>query len=337
MQPLLQPRLVNDPTGDPGLFVNCQFERRALLFDLGDLSRLSARELLRVSDIFLSHAHVDHLIGFDRWLRICVGRTASVRLFGPPGTIDRIGHKLLGYTWNLAASFRDDLVITVFDVDAAGGGCAASFHLREAFQRHDQPPPRFEGGVLRDEAGFCVRAVTLDHGIPCLAFAVAEGKHVQIIESALVAGGYRAGPWLRELREAVWCGDAEERPIVVSLSDADKGTRNVYRPVGALCRELVRVVPGQKFAYIVDAAGHAENTARIIDLVRDADILFIETPFLAEDKAIADAKNHLTAAAAGAMARTAGVRRLQPFHFSSRYGPHTGRLREEALRVFAGD
>jgi hypothetical protein len=34
------PALINDPFGDPGLYLDLVFERRALLFDIGDLSRL---------------------------------------------------------------------------------------------------------------------------------------------------------------------------------------------------------------------------------------------------------------------------------------------------------
>ena len=47
MTPTLRPSLVNGRFGDPALFVEVAHERGAVLFDMGDLSTLSARDLLR--------------------------------------------------------------------------------------------------------------------------------------------------------------------------------------------------------------------------------------------------------------------------------------------------
>lgn len=88
MTPLFQPQPVNDPFGDPAVYVDFLFERRALLFDLGDLTPLPARKILRLSHVFVSHTHMDHFTGFDRLLRLCLGRERELTLYGPPGFID---------------------------------------------------------------------------------------------------------------------------------------------------------------------------------------------------------------------------------------------------------
>lgn len=44
MRPVFQPRQANGPFGDPALFVDVLFERRALLFGLGELARYDDRD-----------------------------------------------------------------------------------------------------------------------------------------------------------------------------------------------------------------------------------------------------------------------------------------------------
>ena len=121
MRPSFHPRLINDPFSDPGLFIPCLFERRALLFDLGDLSNLSARDLLKVSHVFVTHTHMDHFIGFDTLLRLLLGRDKEIHIFGPSSFMKKVEAKLSAYTWNLIENYANILSINVTEISGGKG------------------------------------------------------------------------------------------------------------------------------------------------------------------------------------------------------------------------
>src|SRR5262249_38740484 len=104
-------------------------------------------------------------------------------------------------------------------------------------------------------------------------------------------------------------------------------------PLGTL-RDLVTVTPGQKIAYATDTADTPANRAAIIALARSADVLFIEAAFSKADAGIAAERAHLTTTAAGEIARAAGARRVEPFHFSARYAGEEERMLAEVREAF---
>jgi ribonuclease Z len=65
-------------------------------------------------------------------------------------------------------------------------------------------------------------------------------------------------------------------------------------------------------------------------------MLFIEAPFAQADAALAAGRSHLTTGAAGAIAREARVRRVEPFHFSPRYAGQETRMLNEVNAAFQG-
>lgn len=335
VHPLIHSRLVNLPFGDPGVYVEFMFERHAMLFDLGDLQLLSDRALLRVGHVFVSHTHMDHFTGLDRIVRICLGRDKVLRLFGPPGFIERVVHRLASYTWNLVGNYAADLTLEVSELHPDGDLRSARLRCREGFRADRRDGSRARNGILVDSPGYRIRAAILDHGIPCLGYALEQTRHVNVWKNRVEEMGFRVGPWLRELKQAILRDEPADRPFRVQWRE-DGAVREAVHPLGELRDRLTHTEPGQKLAYVTDVAWTAANRAAIVDLARDADLLYIEAPFLDEDAEIAARKNHLTAAQAGRLARTAGVRRVEPFHFSPRYSEREADLRAEVERHFAG-
>lgn len=332
MTNLFQPRLLNGVFGDPGLYVRLRWERRALLLDLGDLTTQPPADLLKVTDVFVSHTHVDHFIGFDHLLRIVLGRDRAVRLFGPPGIIANVEGKLCGYTWNLVEGYT-----LAFDVHEVSPEkiTVAHFPCGARFERLDLPPSSPFWGVLVDDPSFRVDAVHLDHKIPCLAFSLAEVQRINIDPERLKHLGLSPGPWLTEFKRLIRAGASDDTMIRASLGDA-AGGRVRELALGDLRDKIVTITRGQRIAYVTDALYSNENRQKISALAQDADILFCEAVYLEQDRDRATERHHLTARQAGLLAREANAKELVLFHFSPRYQDCPDALYREASETFGG-
>jgi ribonuclease Z len=197
MRPLLHPVLINGRTGDPALYVETIFERATILFDLGDLASAPPRKIHRLGHVFVSHTHVDHFVGFDRLLRILVGREKTVRLYGPAGFLDQVRHKLAAYSWNLADRYEADLAFEVTEVGSDLMVRAGRLRLKTRFEIEPLAGGAIADGVLYAGPNFRVSTAVLDHGTPCLAFAVQESAHVNVWKGRLSELGFPVGPWLQ--------------------------------------------------------------------------------------------------------------------------------------------
>ena len=322
--------LVNDLFGDPALYVSLPWERRALLFDLGDITALPAGRLLKITDVFVSHAHVDHFVGFDHLLRVLLGRPKGLRLYGPPGFIGHVEGKLRGYTWNLVEDYTFSLAVHEVHPDRI---VTARFACPEGFRRRDDPASRPFGGVVLDEPQFRVQAIHLDHRIPCLGFALEETVHLNVDKTSLEALGLPVGPWLMDLKRAIRAGAPEDHPIRIAWSEDGKRLERVL-PLGGLQHAVVRVSPGEKLAYVTDAVNSAENVEKITRMAQGTDTFYCEAGYPERDHDRAAARFHLTAAEAGRLAVEAHARRLVVFHFSPKYRDCPGDLLDEAMAAF---
>jgi len=335
MRSLFEPRLVNGVFGDPGLYIDFRDERRALLFDLGDIASLPPRKLMRLSHVFVTHAHMDHFAGFDHLLRVVLGRKSEVVLFGGPEFIAQVEHKLRAYSWNVVQRYEVELTLHVHEIGSDGRRRLTRFSSRTGFTRTALEVFEFPDDVLHEETIFRVRGRFVDHGIPCLAYLIEEKARVKVDKDRLLALGLGTGSWLRELKQAIVTAAPDETPILMHWRDR-QGEHAMTRTVGELRHLVLDVVPGQRIGYVTDLRYTESNVHTLAQLLTDVDLLFIESVFLAEDAAQAAKKNHLTAQQAGQIARGVRAKALVPFHFSPRYEGRETALIAQALTSWSG-
>ena len=166
MPPAFHPRLVNPPFGDPGLFIPLSFHKRAILIDLGEIDALAPKDMLKLSHVFVSHTHMDHFSGFDRLLRLLLGRAHRLSLYGPEGFLQNVEGKLSGYTWNLVKNYRDALELKVTEIHPKTV-VTRWYRCEEGFiPRKDYHSREFDG-ILVSEPSFAIAArVLLSAGSP---------------------------------------------------------------------------------------------------------------------------------------------------------------------------
>jgi ribonuclease Z len=338
MNPSFSSYLVNDPFGDPGLYVEVRWARRALLFDLGDNTALSPTRLLRATEIFVSHTHMDHFIGFDRVLRVALGRGKTLTLHGPPGLIANVAGKLRGYTWNLVDGYPLTIEVREFH------GCEirpARFLATDGFQPHELPAqplsPASPSGLfpVLEDPMFTVFAIALNHRVPSFGYALQEHFHVNFNKEKLHAAGLPVGSWLKDVKQHLWEGKPDDFKFTATLY-FEHYKQELEFVLGEIRERFATITRGQKIAYVVDARYDEENEAKIVELAKGADVFYCEAPYMDRDADKAAERYHLTARQAGLMARKAGVRELVVFHFSPRYTGMGEEIRKEARVAFEG-
>jgi len=330
MRPRFHPRLINGPFDDPGLYIPFLFENRAVLFDLGDIYALAPRDILKISHVFVTHTHMDHFIGFDRLLRLCLGREKQLFMYGPRGFLKNAEGKLAGYSWNLVENYQYRLTLHLTEIHAEHL-ITKTYHCRDKFLTSKKTAERAFNGVLLEEAGFRIFGVILDHSLPCLGFSIHERFHVNIVREGLSALGLETGPWLSRFKQALYRQSDPDSDFEAGIG----GQRQKRQfKLGELAEKIALITPGEKITYISDVAYSDANEEKIVEFAKDADHLFIEAAFLDKDSAMAREKSHLTARQAGELAAKSGARQFTVFHFSPRYLGQESLLYKEATEAY---
>jgi ribonuclease Z len=320
MKPSFHHRLLNNYFEDPCLFVRILRERSAMLFDVGDIRKLTPAEIYKISDVFVTHTHIDHFIGFDTVLRTILRRDLPLNVYGPSTIAQCIAGKLKGYSWNLIREYPT--VINVFSYN--GNTLTHSvFKAANGFRKEVVSRSKSDGILLKNRM-YKVRAAVMAHGIPCLAYSLEEEFHINIDKDRLNRKGLQVWPWLSDFKKML-----REQPsggITLTING------RAY-PLSQLL-DIATIAKGQKISYATDIAMNIKNIARLIKLARDSDTLYCEAYFLEKDRERALERFHLTAKTCGLIARKAGAIKLVLMHFSPKYRDCPDVIINEAMAEF---
>lgn len=320
MKPTFFHNLINPPFEDPCLFVRIIREKRAFLFDIGNINRLNPKDLQKITDVFVTHMHIDHFIGFDTLLRALLRRKVPLKVYGPETITDCIEGKLKGYTWNLVKEYPFKIIVFSIRKNKI---YESHFYAENCFKRIDKGEKEFTD-ILLKEPLFTVKAIELNHQIPCLGFSIEEEFHININKAILKEMSLPVGQWLAEFKTAIRENKPDDTEFLVNGKTLKLGE----------IKYLATITKGQKISYITDVSISEENIKKIIDFVRNSDTFYCEAYFMDKDKDRAIERFHLTSKIAGEIAKKASVKQLVVMHFSPIYRDKNENPWDEALNIF---
>ncbi len=296
---------INSAFEDTSFFVKNIYKKKACLLDCGRLGNITNSEVLSISDIFISHTHIDHFYGFDRILRSFLRSNKTVRFFGPPGIINNIWGKLQGYTWNLVKNYR--FIIEAVELSKTGSFKGAVFKSYNEFQ-----PEEYECGkeVLNLGDGFTLDFDFFDHGTISVGYRINEFIHINIKKNACDKYGLIPGKWLTELKDKL------RNKELTGYIEVNTNNGLKEYSVKQLEEMLIIYSPPQDLTFMTDLAPTFENYKKAITFASNSHLLLIESMFLKYDILHSIVKKHLTVAMAKDIFYKSGSKYVKFFHFS---------------------
>ncbi|MGE0432333.1 MAG: MBL fold metallo-hydrolase [Planctomycetota bacterium] len=338
---------IGDPTWNNNhLLITLVQAARTLIVDCGPM-HLPKRIAHQVTDICISHRHMDHLMGFPSVARTLLASRRPIRVIGPRGIARGLSDMLRAFEWNYRQELSMKLDVTeVVDAKTINVG---RLDIRRSFSAGERQSGE-RTPVLHSDAELEITAFDLDHHtVPCLGFAFRLPDEWRVDMEKVDALGVRTGPWLGELLRQLERG---ERPADDALvpppigrargGKAAPGTGGTGGtggaddhpsvPLARVADEAITHQRGLLVGYVSDTGSTPAVRARLREHLTAADVLFCEAFFANSEESQARKVGHLTSGQAGEIARELGVGQLVVTHISQRYNP--ARIMREVRDVF---
>lgn len=325
MKSLLKPFLVNKPYEDPLLYIEIFGRKESYIVDLGDISKLSNKKILRISRCFITHTHIDHFFGFDGLLRTSLSKKETIFFYGPNGIIGNIKGKLKGYNFNLISEYPITLSVYEIRKDKI---LNCTFSAENKLKPSEITEIKRENNVIYEDSELIIRALLLNHKIPVVSYLFEEKKRLNINKDALNKLSFQTGPWLTDLKKFYFEAKGD--------MDLDVPTKDGVMRYKAkeLFDKLLIIKEGEKIFYLTDIRFSKKTLMKIKEFVSNPDWFFCEAFFTSSDIDRAKERYHLTAKQTNLIAKSINAKKVIIFHFSPRYKGNFRKIYEEALEGF---
>lgn len=256
------------------------------LFDCGEATQHQILHTTikprKIDKIFITHLHGDHILGLPGFLssRSFQGGDELLTIYGPAG-------------------LKEWVELTL--------------KLSKTHVTYPMEFVEIQEGIVFEDDGFFVRALPLEHVIPCFGYRI-EQKNLsgELFVDKAYAYGVPKGPLLGQL----------------------KAGEDVVLADGTIVKSADVTSPPRE-GFIVTILGDTKYCANAKVLAQDATIVVHEATFDGETTQLAAQYGHATNVEAATIAREANAKCLILNHISSRFLAHDEvRLLEQAQAVF---
>ena len=284
----LDPILFSGLLEDPVLVVRTNPSRSNLMVDCGQIEHIAKRVIKSIDLLFITHAHMDHFIGMDHFVRCVLVSNKTIKVFGPVNLAEKIHAKMKAYDWNLVEPYFCSL--EVFEIgeeriDTYLINGADQFSISKSGSRLRETLTIFENDHIKVEAKQC------DHKIPVLIYKFTEKPPYQIDETKLKDCGYKTGPWLEELKD--WFHDSQSDETKSILAETcDSGPKR-FSDLRKLYNDIKKDTESYSIGYVTDVGFTRKNREVINSLMENVSLLVCECTYLSENKSKARESYHL--------------------------------------------
>ncbi len=286
----IEPTFFSGLLDDPVLYLFIRPLGRGILLDCGRIHHLAKRVLKSLSALFISHAHMDHFMGLDTFIRSVHVAPRTIDIYGPPGLADKVASKLAGYDWNLAEPYWCAFRVHDIFYDHIE---TSLFPGPEGFRRRDSAPVSRPDLVIYRDDYISVEALECDHKIPSLMYKVSERPSFLVDEKKLVQAGLVSGSWLGTLQRNLFGRKQGNKPLLVLRQRRNGVVTEAVEDQEGLYEKIRGERPEATVGYLTDIHFSKQNIEKVVKMMHGVTFFVCECSFLKGDKEKARDSAHL--------------------------------------------